>query len=86
MARTTNEKGLDATNDQAPENTTNTSIVSDLDAGRKSFLTLQAKAAVSGASLYELAGGSFLLCKYGLSRELDSLHAVGKLLQQMGVR
>ena len=68
------------------QSTTDTAIVSDLDASRKAYLTLQARAAINGVSLYELAGGKFLLCKFGLSRELDSLHAVAKLLAALGVR
>ena len=63
--------------------TADPAIVADLDEARKFFTTLAAKAAINGASLYELAGGKYLLCKYGLSRELDSLHAVAKLLAQM---
>jgi hypothetical protein len=66
--------------------TQNSAIVADLDDGRKELLTLQARAAINGASLYELANGKYLLCKYGLSRELDSLHAAAKLMQQMGCR
>lgn len=59
-------------------------IVHDLDASRKAYTTLQAKAAVARCSLYELAGGGFLLCRGSLSRELPDLHAVSKLLRQIG--
>ena len=54
------------------------------DAQGKAFATLQAKAALIGAKLYPIATGGFLLLRWSMSRELDSLAEVEALLAQMG--
>ena len=64
--------------------TTNTDalIVTDLDAGRKAFLTLQASAALAGCGLHELASGAYLLTRWGMAKECD-LRAAAALLARM---
>jgi hypothetical protein len=52
----------------------------------KNIATLKAKAALAGCSLHELSGGGFLLCRWGLSRELPDLRAVNALMEQIGAR
>ena len=51
----------------------------------KQFATLAAKAAMRGITLQRLADGSFMLCRWGLSRALPDLCVVASLLRQMGV-
>ena len=82
---TTNERGLAATNDQTPENTTNPTIVRSYDPHGKALAHATARAALGGFTLHELAGGGYLLGR-GMNRELPSLHAVHLLLASMGVR
>jgi hypothetical protein len=50
------------------------------------FSTLAAHAAIAGCGLHELAGGGYLLCKWGMARELPDLRAVSALMRQMGIR
>jgi len=50
------------------------------------FSTLAAHAAIAGCGLHELAGGGYLLCKWGMARELPDLRAVVALMRQMGIR
>ncbi len=59
--------------------------VTDLDWARKNFLTLQARAAMAGYALHELANG-YLLCRWDRARQLPDLLAVAAVLLQMGVR
>jgi len=59
--------------------------VTDLDCARKNFLTLQARAAMAGYALHELANG-YLLCRWDRARQLPDLLAVAAVLLQMGVR
>ncbi len=54
------------------------------DAQRKAFTTAQARAAMLGAELYALSTGGFLILRWNLTRELDSLAEVEALLAQMG--
>jgi hypothetical protein len=58
-------------------------IVADDNATRKELSSMKAKAALAGCELHELAAGGFLLCRWGLSRELPSLGAVAALLRSM---
>ena len=64
----------------------NAAIVSDLDASRKGFLTLQARAALAGIGLHELASGAFFVARWNLAREVPNLSAAADLLKRMGVR
>lgn len=50
----------------------------------KAFATMTARAALCGCSLHELSGGGYLLCRWGMSRELPCLRAVGDLLRRLG--
>lgn len=50
----------------------------------EAITTAQAQAARLGCQLFELAGGSFLLTRWGMSKALPDLHAVRALLQRMG--
>ncbi len=50
----------------------------------KALATMKARAAQAGCVLHELAGGGFLLCRWGLTKELPCLRAVGDLLRRMG--
>jgi len=55
------------------------------DAERKPFAQLAAHAALAGYTLHEIASGEFLLCRWGMAKELPDLHAVAALLGRMGV-
>jgi len=69
------------------DNTQNAWIVTDLDAGRKAYVTLQARAALAGFQLHELAGGELLLTRWGLAKSCPDLYSVGRFLDQVtGVR
>lgn len=50
------------------------------------FFALAAHAAIAGYGLHELAGGGYLLCKWGMARELPDLRAVVALMRQIGIR
>lgn len=54
------------------------------DDGGKAFATVQARAALAGCSLYELADGGFLVSRLHLCRALPDLGAVNVLLRQVG--
>jgi len=56
------------------------------DADRKPFAKLAARAALAGSTLHALSGGGFLLCRWGMAKELPDLRAVAALLSRMGVR
>lgn len=51
---------------------------------RKTFATMQARAARCGCTLHELAGGGYLVAKWNYSRAVPCLRAVGDMLRQMG--
>jgi hypothetical protein len=52
----------------------------------KALATMQARAAQAGCVLHELSGGGFLLCRWGMTKELPCLRAVGDLLRRLGGR
>lgn len=56
----------------------------DFDPQCKSRATVAAEAARAGCTLHELAGGGFLLARWGLTRELPTLREVGDLLRRIG--
>lgn len=62
------------------QTTTNAPIVYDLDASRKAYVTLQARAALAGFQLHELAGGELLLTRWGLAKSCPDLYSVGRFL------
>jgi hypothetical protein len=89
MAHTTaNEKGPAAENDRAPrETTTESPDCARGDARRKVVEDMRARLALAGGHvLHELPDGSFLVCKWGMSRALPDLRAVAAFLRQIGGR
>lgn len=58
-------------------------VPSDADEG-KAASTLRAELALQGHQLHRLAGGGWLVSRWGLSRELPSLHAVRTFARQVG--
>lgn len=54
------------------------------DDDRKAVTTLTAQAARACCTLHELAGGDYLLCRWGMAKELPCLRAVGDLLRRIG--
>lgn len=57
--------------------------MSDDDAA-KALATLRALLALQGHRLYELAGGGYLVTKWGMTRELRHLQAVLQFAAQVG--
>ena len=84
--------GLKPTSDNAPwqarvegnEKTDNGDFASD-DANGKARATMTARVALADCTLHELSGGGFLLCRWGMAKELPDLRAVAALLGRMGV-
>jgi hypothetical protein len=56
----------------------------DTSANRKALATMTAQAAACGCTLHELATGGYLLCRWGMSKELPCLRAVGEMLRRIG--
>lgn len=80
-ARTPPARGANAEDD------TDAAIVAEGTAPRKALATLAARASLAGYELHELAGGELLLTRWGRSRGLADVHAVGRFLDQVtGVR
>lgn len=52
----------------------------------KALSTMQARAALCGCTLHELADGAFLVGRWNYSRAVPCLRAVGDLLRQIGGR
>lgn len=52
----------------------------------KALATMQARAALCGCTLHELADGAFLVGRWNYSKALPCLRAVGDLLRQIGGR
>ena len=52
----------------------------------KRFATLAAAAAMNGSTLYRLEDGRYLLARWGLSRELDTIDDVVRFMAAMGIR
>ena len=53
---------------------------------RKRYATLAAAAAMNGSTLYRLDDGRYLLARWGLSRELDTIDDVVRFMAAMGIR
>ena len=66
------------------QNKPDTAIVADRDAGRKSFVTLQARYALAGFALLELADGSLLATRRNCCKTLPDLYAATRFLRQIG--
>ena len=56
----------------------------EANADRKHFVTLAEPAARAGYMLHELACGGFLLCRWGMAKELPDLRAVAAMLGRIG--
>lgn len=81
-----NADGADRANDlPRQDQTTNTTIVSDLDADRKHLATLTAHLALKGFSLHELACGGFLVARWDRTLRCPDLHAVRAFCHRAGV-
>ena len=50
----------------------------------KAEVNMQARAALAGCAIYRLAGGEFLLTKWGLSKSCPDLRSIGVLLDRLG--
>lgn len=66
--------------------TSDISIVADLDAHRKQYATLRALLAFSGISLHELSGGGYLIASAFNTLHCPSLREVKSFCQRAGVR
>lgn len=64
--------------------TTDENIVHDLDAERKTYLTLQARLALKGYSMIELSTGAFLISRWDRSAHCSDLTAVRAFLARIG--
>lgn len=54
------------------------------DAQQEAIERMKARAAECGCSLHEMAGGGFLLCRWGHCKEAPCLGSVGALLRRIG--
>lgn len=50
----------------------------------KLFASLQARFAMLGHSVYELADGSYLVTRWGFARQCPDAHALTAFLRQIG--
>lgn len=64
--------------------TDNTQEFASGDALQEAVTRMKARAAQCGCSLHEMAGGGFLLCRWGHCKEVPCLRAVGALLRRIG--
>lgn len=80
------DEALTGANGQGPRDKSKVdiSIVADLGAERKAFTTLQARYAMAGFSLIELADGSLLASRWNLTRPLPDAHAALQFLRRIG--
>jgi hypothetical protein len=65
------------------ESATNGDCAND-GANLKALASMTARVALCGCTLHELSGGGYMLCRWGMSRELPCLRAVGDLLRRIG--
>jgi len=56
------------------------------DGAGKALATMQARAALAGCTLIELADGGFLVARWNYSKAVPCLRAVGDMLRQIGGR
>jgi hypothetical protein len=80
-----NSKGAGVCSTNAPETHNNQPphFAND-DGDGKALATMTAQAARCGCALHELASGGYLLCRWGMARELPCLRAVGNMLRRIG--
>ncbi len=80
-------KGVGITSADAPETHENEhSDFANDGIGSKALATMQARAALCGCTLHELADGAYLVGRWNYSKALPCLRAVGDLLRQIGGR
>lgn len=85
MSGATNDDGASARNADPAKNTLqNSAICAAFDAARKEFATLRAEAARAGCTLHALADDGYLLCRWGMAKELPCLRSVGDVLRRIG--
>jgi hypothetical protein len=63
---------------------TSTTAADEGDASAKAVATLRAALALRGHELYALAGGGWLVSRWGMSRELPDLAAVHRFAKAVG--
>ena len=66
------------------QTSTNADIVVQHGDERKAFLTLRAQAALLGFELIELGASTYLLARWGMSREMTDLRTVAEMLRRIG--
>ena len=75
---------------QTQDQSTNKQIIGAVDPARKAFASLQARAALAGIALHRInrqdGAEAFLVSRWALSREFDSLEAVEDWLERVGGR
>ncbi len=79
-----NDDGLNRANGQTIHKNENDSRDCATAAAAKQLHDLQARAALRGCELHKLADGRYLMCRWGLTRELADAEAVAAMLAQMG--
>lgn len=79
-----NDKGHRANGAPEIQTQINHAYFANDDGNGKALATMKARAALCGCTLHELSGGGYLLCRWGMSRELPCLRAVGDLLRRIG--
>lgn len=77
--------GVVGSKEQGKADTLNRTDIGPADQA-KALATLTAQAARIGCQVHELASGGFLVCRWGMARELPDIAAVGAFLKQMGAR
>jgi hypothetical protein len=81
-----NDEGVGA-RDANPSKTLNnqrSNSASDGGDSKAALSTMQAKAALRGCTLLEMADGGFVLCRWNCCKAMPCLRAVGNLLRQIG--
>lgn len=63
-----------------------TVIVAPTTPDGKRLATLRAKAALHGIVIHQLADGGFLVCRWGMAKDVPDLDALSRFLHTMGVR
>jgi hypothetical protein len=79
-----NKTGRDACDSNPTQNKNSPPIVADLDADRKSFVTLRARFALAGFGLVELSNGSLLATRWNCCKPLPDATAAHRFLRQIG--
>jgi hypothetical protein len=70
---------------QSAKEPADTVIVGQTPADRKTVATLKAQFALRGHAVHEMAGGGFIICRWGLVRACRDLEALQAFARKMGV-